>query len=95
MGGDAPTCPDDAAIAAMAGRHAANQQQPTPPAGLTMAGAPCGRDKFAKAGRAGADQRDLLSPGSFTRLLPPRPGLSATAVYEGLPGTPRAAVNFK
>lgn len=38
---------------------------------------------------------DLLSLGSFTRLLPPRPGLSVKAVYEGLPGNPSVSVSFR
>ncbi|MFT4102612.1 MAG: fumarylacetoacetate hydrolase [Burkholderiaceae bacterium] len=45
---DAPTCPSDAAIKAMNARYVALQQQPTPPADLTIAGAQCGRDKFAR-----------------------------------------------
>ena len=38
---------------------------------------------------------DLLSLGSFTKLLPPKPGLSVWAVYDGLPGNPSVMVNFK
>lgn len=37
---------------------------------------------------------DLLSLGSFTRLLPPKAGTSAKAIYEGLPGTPSVQVHF-
>ncbi len=40
---------------------------------------------------------ELLSLGSFTKLLPPKPGLAVTVRYEGLPGvgTPSASVKFK
>lgn len=38
---------------------------------------------------------DLLSLGSFTRLIPPTPGLTVRAVYDGLPGTPVVAVRFR
>jgi 2-keto-4-pentenoate hydratase len=38
---------------------------------------------------------DLLSLGSFSRLLPPRPGLAVTATYEGLPGNPIVGVRFR
>jgi 2-keto-4-pentenoate hydratase len=38
---------------------------------------------------------DLLSLGSFTPLMPPRPGLTATVRYEGLPGTPSVSVRFR
>jgi 2-keto-4-pentenoate hydratase len=38
---------------------------------------------------------DLLSLGSFSRLLPPKPGTGATLVYEGLPGNPTATVRFR
>ena len=37
----------------------------------------------------------LLSLGSFTRLLPPKPGMTVKAVYEGLPGNPSVTVRFK
>ncbi len=37
---------------------------------------------------------DLLSLGSFTRLLPPQPG-KVRAVYEGLPGNPSVGVTFR
>jgi 2-keto-4-pentenoate hydratase len=37
---------------------------------------------------------DLLSLGSFSRLLPPKPGTAAVLVYDGLPGNPRATVTF-
>jgi 2-keto-4-pentenoate hydratase len=38
---------------------------------------------------------DLLSLGSFSRLLPPKPGTGVRAVYEGLPGNPSVSVRFK
>lgn len=49
---------------------------------------------LAKSGeklRAG----DLLSLGSFSPLLPPKPGTGARVSYEGLPGTPSVSVSFK
>lgn len=38
---------------------------------------------------------DLLSLGSFSRLLPPKAGTAVKATYEGLPGTPTVSVRFK
>lgn len=38
---------------------------------------------------------DLLSLGSFSRLLPPKAGTGAKAVYEGLPGNPTVSVRFR
>lgn len=38
---------------------------------------------------------DLLSLGSFTKLLPPKPGLAVKATYEGLPGNPGVSVRFR
>jgi len=38
---------------------------------------------------------DLLSLGSFSRLLPPKPGTGAKVIYEGLPGNPTVSVRFK
>jgi len=38
---------------------------------------------------------DLVSLGSFSRLLPPKPGLRVQVVYEGLPGNPDVGVIFK
>jgi len=38
---------------------------------------------------------DLLSLGSFTAPLPPRPGLAVTVRYEGLRGDPHVAVRFR
>jgi len=49
---------------------------------------------LAKSGgklRAG----DLLSLGSFTPLVPPKPGMSIRVTYEGFPGTPSVGVRFK
>jgi 2-keto-4-pentenoate hydratase len=38
---------------------------------------------------------DLISLGSFSPLLPPRPGLKATVIYQGLPGAAPVSVQFK
>lgn len=38
---------------------------------------------------------DLISLGSFSKLLPPKPGLAVEVVYQGLPGTPSVKVQFK
>lgn len=38
---------------------------------------------------------DLLSLGSFTKLIPPQPGLTVRAVYDGLPGNPTVGVRFR
>jgi len=38
---------------------------------------------------------DLISLGSFSPLLPPKPGLSVTATYDGLPGAQPVRVSFK
>ena len=38
---------------------------------------------------------DLLSLGSFSRLLPPKPGTGAKVTYEGLPGNLSVSVRFK
>jgi 2-keto-4-pentenoate hydratase len=38
---------------------------------------------------------DLLSLGSFSRLMPPKPGTGVKVSYEGLPGTPSVSVRFK
>jgi 2-keto-4-pentenoate hydratase len=38
---------------------------------------------------------DVLSLGSFTAPLAPRPGLTVTVRYEGLPGNPAVSVRFK
>ncbi len=38
---------------------------------------------------------DVLSLGSFTQPLRPRPGLAVTVRYEGLPGNPAVSVRFK
>ena len=40
-------------------------------------------------------QGDLLSLGSFSRLLPPKPATGAKVTYEGLPGNPTVSVRFK
>jgi 2-keto-4-pentenoate hydratase len=38
---------------------------------------------------------DLISLGSFSKLLPPKPGQAVEVSYEGLPGTPKVKVSFK
>ena len=38
---------------------------------------------------------DLLSVGSFTPPMAPRPGLAVTVRYEGLPGNPAVSVRFR
>jgi 2-keto-4-pentenoate hydratase len=38
---------------------------------------------------------DLISLGSFSRLMPPKPGLAVEVTYNGLPGTPVVRVTFK
>jgi 2-keto-4-pentenoate hydratase len=38
---------------------------------------------------------DLVSLGSFSRLLPPKAGTAVDVAYWGLPGTPRVQVKFK
>jgi 2-keto-4-pentenoate hydratase len=38
---------------------------------------------------------DLLSLGSFTAPMTPRPGLGVTVRYEGLPGNPAISVRFR
>lgn len=38
---------------------------------------------------------DLLSLGSFSKLMPPKPGLWVKVIYEGLEGTPEVGVSFR
>lgn len=38
---------------------------------------------------------DLVSLGSFSKLMPPKPGLQVEVVYNGLPGTPIVSVDFR
>lgn len=38
---------------------------------------------------------DLVSLGSFSRLMPPKPGMAVDVAYWGLPGTPKVKVAFK
>ncbi|MDH5538029.1 MAG: fumarylacetoacetate hydrolase [Rhizobacter sp.] len=37
---------------------------------------------------------DLVSLGSFSKLLPPKPGLAVEVVYQGLPGNPVVRASF-
>jgi 2-keto-4-pentenoate hydratase len=38
---------------------------------------------------------DLISLGSFSRLMPPKPGLVVEVGYDGLPGNPTVSMSFK
>lgn len=38
---------------------------------------------------------DLVSLGSFSKLMPPKPGMVVEVAYWGLPGTPKVKVAFK
>jgi len=38
---------------------------------------------------------DLISVGSFSKLLPPKPGLKVEVQYQGLPDNPSVTVSFK
>jgi 2-keto-4-pentenoate hydratase len=49
---------------------------------------------LARQGRA-LKPGELVSLGSFSRLLPPRPGLAVEVMYWGLPGNPSVKVSFK
>jgi len=49
---------------------------------------------MAREGRA-LKKGDLVSLGGFSRLLPPKAGMSVEVSYQGLPGTPKVKVGFK
>jgi 2-keto-4-pentenoate hydratase len=49
---------------------------------------------LARNGRA-LKVGDLVSLGSFSKLMPPKPGLQVEVVYNGLPGTPIVSVDFR
>lgn len=49
---------------------------------------------MAREGRA-MKKGDLISLGSFSKLLPPKAGLAVDVTYQGLPGNPTVSVNFK
>jgi 2-keto-4-pentenoate hydratase len=49
---------------------------------------------LAREGKA-LKKGDLVSLGSFSKLLPPRPGMAVVVRYEGLPGTPEVKLSFK
>lgn len=53
------------------------------------------RDMARSGDGASLKPGDLVSLGSFSRLLPPRPGLAVEAAYWGLPGTPKVSVRFR
>ena len=38
---------------------------------------------------------DVLSLGSFSKLMPPKPGLAVQVRYNGLPGNPAVQVQFR
>ena len=38
---------------------------------------------------------DLVSLGSFSKLMPPKPGLQVEVVYNGMTGTPIVSVDVK
>lgn len=38
---------------------------------------------------------DVLSLGSFSKLVPPKPGMGVTVKYDGLPGNPVVGVRFR
>jgi 2-keto-4-pentenoate hydratase len=49
---------------------------------------------LARSGRS-LKAGDLVSLGSFSKLLPPRPGLAVEVQYQGLPGNPVVKVGFR
>jgi len=51
-------------------------------------------EDLARSGRT-LKPGDLISLGSFSKLLPPRPGLAVEVQYVGLPGNPSVSVRFK
>jgi 2-keto-4-pentenoate hydratase len=51
--------------------------------------------KDLKASGITLKKGDLLSLGSFSKLMPPKPGLGVKVVYEGLPGNPSVSVRFR
>lgn len=70
---DAPTCPDDAAVAQAVSRYVAMQPEPNPPADISVAGAACAQAKFARAlapthGRIVGWKAGLTNPAMQKRL---------------------------
>ena len=49
---------------------------------------------LAREGRA-MKPGDLISLGSFSKLMPPKPGMQVEVIYNELPGTPIVSVDFK
>jgi 2-keto-4-pentenoate hydratase len=49
---------------------------------------------MARTGQA-MKKGDLISLGSFSKLLPPKAGLAVEVTYQGLPGSPTVSMNFK
>jgi 2-keto-4-pentenoate hydratase len=53
------------------------------------------KDMARSGGGAALKPGDLVSLGSFSRLLPPKPGMAVEVAYWGLPGTPKVKVSFR
>jgi 2-keto-4-pentenoate hydratase len=49
---------------------------------------------LARDGRS-LKKGDLISLGSFSKLMPPKPGIAVEVVYVGLPGNPAVGMSFK
>ena len=49
---------------------------------------------IAREGRS-LKKGDLISLGSFSNLMPPKPGLGVEVEYFGLPGNPRVSMSFR
>ena len=49
---------------------------------------------LARSGRS-MKKGELISLGSFSRLLPPKAGMAVEVVYQGLPGNPVVGLSFK
>ncbi len=49
---------------------------------------------LARSGRA-LRKGDLVSLGSFSKLMPPKPGLAVQVQYNGLPGNPTVGMTFE
>ncbi len=49
---------------------------------------------LARHGKA-LKKGDLISLGSFSKLMPPKPGLAVEVVYQGLPGDPVVKARFR
>ena len=49
---------------------------------------------LARSGRS-MKKGDLISLGSFSKLLPPKAGMAVEVLYQGLPGNPVVGLSFK